>query len=563
MNQSNRTLQAKVLQLRMSFAGQLPKRLAELEKKIQRLIDEKGNQEVVKEELFHAFHSLKGASLSFGFDDLARVAEMGEQIIHDLISVAPFVPDDKRQALVEVYDNLSQQVSELKDADLSVERSFRSPSFEMKQVHLGWHKRSAPLVYVCDDEKIQAQQLSYQLKCFGYRVEFFTELNSFEAAVIEQRPDAVIMDVHFPSGAIAGTEMLRRINEANDWILPSIVLSGHNSFEGRLSAFRAGCRSYFTKPVRPLELASALDELLKTDGAQPLRVLIVDDEPEIAAYHSLILEEAGILVKQVHDPSQVLEVLASFAPDLVLVDVYMPQCTGLELAGIIRMVPEYLSMPILYLSSEMNLQKQHKAMQVGVEGFITKPVVPDELASAVILRAERMRSLRRLMTHDSLTGLYNHSSIKEIIENTIKQANRSSDSLVLVMLDLDMFKQVNDYYGHLAGDQVLVALARMLKHRLRATDIIGRYGGEEFVILLRKVTLNEAFTLIDTLREDFSKIAFSSGTRDFNCTFSAGLSALTEQSSIEALINAADVALYQAKSAGRNRVMTDAAASLL
>lgn len=557
MASTNSNLQAKILQLRTSFVKQLPKRLAEIEASIQQADSCAEYDERIMGDLFRAFHSLKGASSSFGFDGLADGAGMGEQLAQGLMNTKGVLNSSKSQMFNELLEQLRLEQEELEQMDLSVERPYRTSSFEMSQTNNNWQEQGAPLIYVCDDESEQVAHLDYQLSCFGYKIRRFTDVESFETSVLKQAPDAVVMDVHFPQSSIAGTETLRRVNEALGRQLPAIVLSGQDSFAGRLSAFRAGCRSYFTKPARPLELAAALDDLLKNKLVEPLRILIVDDEPDVAQYHSLILEDAGMLVEQVHEPSLVLDVLRNFSPDLILVDVYMPQCTGQELAGIIRMVPEYLGMPIIYLSSETDREKQFSAMRVGVEGFITKPVVPSELVSSVALRAERMRALRRLMTRDSLTGLFNHGTTKDVIDNVVGQIGRTKENLVMVMLDLDYFKKVNDKHGHLAGDQVLVALSRVLKHRLRGTDVIGRYGGEEFAILLRKISIEQAYELINTLREDFSKIIFSTGTEQFTCTFSAGLSSYAHYSTVEELFAAADKALYQAKMDGRNRVNVD------
>lgn len=557
MTETGSTLQAKILQLRASFVKQLPRRLAELEALIGEVAGATEYDQVAKADLFRSFHSLKGAAASFGFEELAEEAAVGEQLTQGLINMGVAVTPAKVQALGDVMAKIITQAESLSHADLTFVRPYRSAPLELNQLDIGWQNQDTPLIYICDDEAEQVEHLDYQLRCFGYRVQRFTDTDSFEAAVLTTLPDAVVMDVHFPQGDIAGTEALRRINTAHGRELPAIVLSGQDTFAGRLSAYRAGCRSYFTKPARPLELAAALDDLLKKKYSKPLRILIIDDEPDVTEYHRLILEDAGMQVEQVHDPADVFEVLQRFSPDLILIDVYMPQCTGQELAGIIRMVPEYVGMPIIYLSSETDKKKQFSAMLVGVEGFITKPVVPEELVSAVLLRAERMRTLRRLITRDSLTGLYNHSAIKDVMENVVNQARRSKDELVMAMLDLDSFKQVNDKYGHLAGDQVLLALSRVLKNRLRSGDVVGRYGGEEFAILLRKTSMQQAFNLLNTLRDDFSRIVFSSGENQFSCTISAGLSGFPQYGSIEALIGAADAAMYQAKAQGRNQVVMD------
>ncbi|KFC50097.1 response regulator, partial [Halomonas sp. SUBG004] len=188
--------------------------------------------------------------------------------------------------------------------------------------------------------------------------------------------------------------------------------------------------------------------------------MIVDDEPEVAAYHALLLEQAGMAVQQVNHPADALTALERFSPDLLLVDVYMPVCSGEELANIIRQQPEHVGLPIIYLSSETDSQKQLSAMTAGVEAFITKPVIPDELVSAVTLRAERLRLLRSLMTRDSMTGLYNHSTTTELISKALAQAHRDNTEHAMAMIDIDHFKAVNDTHGHLAGDQVIITLAR-------------------------------------------------------------------------------------------------------
>src|SRR5690606_5432356 len=147
------------------------------------------------------------------------------------------------------------------------------------------------------------EYLEYQLQCFGYRVRHFTEVGEFEQAVMEQQPDAVVMDVHFPQGKTAGTDTLDRVNQRLGYQLPALVLSGMENFEARLSAYRAGCRSYFTKPVKPLALADALEKLVRTPDTEPYHVLIVDDEPDVAKYLGLIVENICTNIRPLHEPS--------------------------------------------------------------------------------------------------------------------------------------------------------------------------------------------------------------------------------------------------------------------
>ena len=556
MSRHKPSLQEKIARLRASFVNQLPARLEEAQEQMKLLKSDPEMNRVSAIELHRAFHSLKGTGKSFGFIDLAKIAEQAESYTQQLIDLpVNRTPSGWPDTLEDLLYQLASQVQILAYADLQNGHPQDAPFFDVEKTSSMQISSDSPLIYLCDDEPEQVDHLANQLRCFGYQIEHFNDTQSFHKAVIHKRPDAVIMDVYFPQGRTAGTDELASLKEVTGQQLPSIVLSGRDDFEARLSAVRAGCAAYFLKPAKPLELAAVLDDLMNDKPDEPYRILLVDDEPDVAEYHSLILEEAGMLVYQTHKPEGILETLRTFNPDLVLADMYMPVCDGVEMAAIIRQVPEYVGLPIVFLSSETNRKKQFKAMQVGVEGFITKPVIPEELVASVALRAERMRTLRSLMARDSLTGLYNHTTTTEMMNTALAHAIRQEETLAVVMIDLDKFKAVNDTYGHMAGDQVIVALARLFKHRLRNTDVIGRYGGEEFALLLKNLTPEKAKGLVNELREDFSKIIFNAGNKQFKVTFSAGISFYPGCSRSEDLRMAADAALYKAKEQGRNQVV--------
>jgi diguanylate cyclase (GGDEF)-like protein len=234
---------------------------------------------------------------------------------------------------------------------------------------------------------------------------------------------------------------------------------------------------------------------------------------------------------------------------------YMPRCDGMTLAAVIRQREDYVGIPIVYLSAETNRDMQLAAMQLGADDFMAKPILPDHLISAVTNRAERSRILRSLMVRDSLTGLYNHTTTKERLEVEIIRAQRDKRPLALALLDLDHFKQVNDTYGHPTGDWVLKSLARLLQQRLRRNDIIGRYGGEEFAVVLPDTDGRAAVKVLDEIRAGLSQIRQRSGEHEFTVTFSGGVASFPHYPEAIQLTNAADQALYAAKHAGRNRVV--------
>ncbi|HEX5394622.1 MAG TPA: diguanylate cyclase [Rhodocyclaceae bacterium] len=556
MSNKAATAREKIARLRASFIEQLPGRLAQAQAQYGQLVANPTAREVAVE-LHRFLHSIKGTGRSFGFSDLAQTAAHGEEIAGQFLgSEAP--PSDWKEALEVCLDSLARNVAALRaDTGMSGNADSAIPAFDLRsQAGSGeLPRKGGRLIYLCDDEPVLVGQLAAQIACFGYEPVVFYDPATLQEAVRARRPDAIVMDINFPGGDRVGTDALLAINRESEQPVPSVFLSARDDFAARLSAVQCGSVAYFHKPARALDLVAALDDATQQQTPEPYRILIVDDEPEIAGYHAVILQEAGMVTRYVGNPADVLGVLAEFRPDMVLMDMYMPVCSGRDLARLIRQLPEYVGLPIVFLSSETDRSKQFSAMRVGAEGFLTKPVVPEDLVAAVGIRAERMRTLRSLMAKDSLTGLFNHTTTTQLLENAIATASRTGAALSFAMIDIDHFKSVNDTYGHPIGDQVILALARVLQQRLRNSDIVGRYGGEEFAVILPDVDASQASKLIDTLREDFGRVLFQAGGIEFSCTFSAGVACHGPRKGLESLREAADKALYAAKHGGRNRVV--------
>jgi diguanylate cyclase (GGDEF)-like protein len=239
-------------------------------------------------------------------------------------------------------------------------------------------------------------------------------------------------------------------------------------------------------------------------------------------------------------------------------DLYMPECSGVEAARVVRQEAEYLSVPIVFLSTEAGRERQLAAMETGADDFLQKPIAEDQLIAAVKIRAARFRSLAEQINRDSLTGLLNHISFKLQLEAELSRTVRAGSPLTLAMLDIDHFKRVNDTYGHPVGDRVIRGVATLLRKRLRKSDLIGRYGGEEFAVVMPDTDCEAAIRVLNELRENCAQIVCCSGEQEFSCTLSIGVATSSGYADMGALIRAADGALYEAKRGGRNRICSAA-----
>lgn len=408
-----------------------------------------------------------------------------------------------------------------------------------------------------EEEKAEADRLTAQIGQFGYtvrrikRAEDLGDISGVAALLV-----AVLSDKDGWQN-ITSLESLR----SEGISLPPVILLAHElELPVRIRAARAGAAAFLNRPVNILELIDAIDGLQEQLEEEPYRVLIVDDDPGLSSYHKSVLESAGVEVEVVHDPLAVLPPLADFRPELIVMDLYMPNCHGKELAAAIRQENAYLPIPIVFLSAEDDTSKQLDVMAIGGDDFLVKPIHPEHLVAAVVTRAKRFRALRGLMVRDSLTGLLNHTTTNEQTRIELARARRIKNSLSFALLDIDHFKKVNDQYGHPAGDRVIKSLSNLLKQRLRATDVIGRYGGEEFAVVLPDADTEIAHRILDEVRQSFADIRHQHDDGEFVVTLSGGIATFPQFTEVPHLIDAADKALYVAKNEGRNQVVDAPAA---
>jgi diguanylate cyclase (GGDEF)-like protein len=532
-------------EIQEAFLKQLPEDLRQIETAWRDL--RASNWDLKKcDALIQATHRLAGVALGVGYSRMGNAARLIENHLKKSI---PF-----DHSVLERLVNLLLVEIDARVHDEIIEQQTHSVHYT-KDIPSLQQARSNSLIYLADDDPILTNSMALQVRNFGYNLQTFSGLDGLRTALQREIPAAILMDIMFPEGELAGVETVSALQAEYGNSLPVFFLSVRDDIWTRLQSIRAGGRNYFVKPVDIGALVDELDKVIIAEEPEEYRVLIVDDSGVQAKVNAMHLSKAGIKSRIVTDPFDALHALEEFVPDLLLLDLYMPECTGLELAQVIRQIRNFVSLPIVYLSAETDREKQLAAVGIGGDDFLTKPIKPDHLILAVASRIARYRQLRALMLRDSLTGLLNHTSILERLKQEVARAARNSQPLALVVIDLDNFKHVNDTYGHATGDRVLKALAHLFTRRLRQTDIIGRYGGEEFFVILPNTDEGTAFQVINELREAFSLVRHISAGQEFNVTISCGVASFPKQQTPANLSEAADRAMYAAKQLGRNQIV--------
>jgi diguanylate cyclase (GGDEF)-like protein len=534
--------------LQKAYASELQGKNRQIKEIYDKLQNGKGDNESLID-LHRIIHNIAGSGATLGFSSLSKTARTLDTYLQP-ITRSGSLPTAEQLTYIGESIQVLARTFENPGLRKDIFRHVHMPSEQIRSV-----EEDRRTVLLVEEDIRSAQNMAVQLGEFGYLVQVFDRPENIIEAVQKTVPAAIIMDAVFTGNDLSGVEAVAKIHQMVEILLPVIFISTCSSLPARLQAVRMGGDAYFVKPVDIIDIVEVLDTLTRRDMPEPYRILIVEDEPQLADYYAIILKQAGMLAEVVTDPMQLMKSLCDFNPDLIVMDVYMSGCNGLELASVIRQMKEFVSVPIVFLSVETSISRQLDAMRLGGDDFLTKPIEPDRLTSLVISRVQRARILRSFMTCDSLTGLLNHSATKLRLDTEIARARRQNNNISFGLIDIDNFKQVNDTFGHTAGDHVIKSLSRLLMQRLRKTDIVGRYGGEEFAVILPDTDGPVAVAVMDEIRESFLKINHQKSSECFTVTFSCGISCFPYCRDSSALINAADSALYKAKDMGRNRVV--------
>jgi diguanylate cyclase (GGDEF)-like protein len=293
------------------------------------------------------------------------------------------------------------------------------------------------------------------------------------------------------------------------------------------------------------------------------KILVVDDDPFSANLIDSCLRSAGFMSSYCCDPQKAIEMIAAELPDLIVMDVVMPGIDGFDLCRRVRAHPAMQLTPIIFVTRRGDVEQRVAGLEAGGNDYLPKPFEPQELVARVRSHLLRLAALRDMAIRDGLTRCYNHKYFKIRLSQEIARCRRYNTELALALLDIDNFKGVNDTYGHPTGDMVLSHLGSLVMASVRSTDVVARYGGDEFGLLFIEAGTKEANAISTRLLERIPFHQQEMVRADDGApapaglvpvTVSVGVTGLLPDDTMEILIKRADVALYEAKASGRNQV---------
>lgn len=418
------------------------------------------------------------------------------------------------------------------------------------EAQFGMYLDRGQLIFVADNKQtigLNSNELCEQFDSMGIESSLADNLSS-ALATAEKKPNTIVI------APLSCTEPqdVRADEEIETAKAPLIFIADEDNQENRAKGIRNGGIGFAVEPVSLTMIYDQIERVHDVQAEAPKRVLVMEDSKAQAKYYQKVLNKGPFEIRVVNDPSVFLEALRGFDPETVLMDMQMPDSSGIELTQMIRQMHRYAHLPVIFLSAEENLRKQNQALMSGGTAFIVKPVQKEQLMFMANLFTQRYRDLNPQIEINPDTGLHYAPQFKQLISLESARMSRNPGSIALALICLDNAEELADSAHFSFINSAVQQLATLLKKRLRKTDVIGHVDSNKLGVILTSGKHPDWINIMRSVQQHFADIQFHLQHEDRNLSVSIGISTLRSNFNAHQWLERSHKALREAMESGES-----------
>jgi diguanylate cyclase (GGDEF)-like protein len=452
-------------------------------------------EDELRHEATQAAHKLAGSLGMFGADEGSRLA----QEIEPLFEMNRSLNLKQKKRLSHLVNLLRQELQNIDRAKLSAQLSEQMLQEDLNSEQL-------ELLLVSSNAEFVAQ-LQAEAPRWGLRPQSIENPVAARAQICEQRPGIVFLDM---TSAHTWDNSLTLLAELGAYTppVPVLVLVKEDNLLDRIKVNRLGGYRVLQQPMTATQVLEATHQVLQHTQPSQAMVMVVDDDQQVLTALQQLLIPWGLHVSVLNDPLQFLNTLDAIRPDLLILDVEMPQVNGIELCRVVRNDPQWSGLPVLFLTAHTDAETMQQVFAAGADDYVCKPVVGPELVTRILNRLERSRLLKSLAETDALTGIANRHKSTQAITQFLQWCRHCQQPFCFALIKLRNLKQINQQYGYAAGDAVLSRFGELLRQTFHREDVVGRWGGATFVVGMPRSTADEGSQRLHSLQKALHQFEF-------------------------------------------------------